>query len=86
MSEFNAADPVAAKRVQEMAERYESLFEINQTGQVVLDDLMRRFSLHSGASLHGGIDAVLQTYFKEGQRSVINHIVLQINRAKGLPE
>lgn len=66
-----------------MAERFRNIFETHRDGQVVLEYLQRRFALNSGAVLTGGIDGVTQTFYRSGQRSVIDHILLQINRANG---
>jgi hypothetical protein len=63
---------------------YAAVFEVDKRGAAILEDLVRRFTLP--AVISGGIDAVLQTYLRQGQQSVINHILLQINRANGVPD
>lgn len=60
---------------------YADLFDIDQRGARILEDLVRRF--HRPAVTTGGVDAVLQTYQRDGARSVVDFIVLQINRASG---
>jgi hypothetical protein len=63
-------------------EMYARVFENHAEGVLILEDLVRRF--HKGAVMQGGIDAVLSTYHREGARSVVDHIVTQINRANGV--
>lgn len=63
---------------------YLELFESNRTGQLVLEHLIQVFTQQ--AVTDGGIDAVLKTYQRMGQRRVLDHIVNQINRAQGVPE
>ena len=84
IQDFQPADPDAASEALLMAERYRNIFETYREGAIVLDDLMRRFSETSGAVLHGGIDAVVQTYYRSGTRAPIDHIIRQINRANGV--
>lgn len=60
-----------------------ALFETDRRGARILEDLILRFT--QPPVVKGGIDAVLQTYLRMGQSSVINHIVQQINRANGVP-
>ena len=50
----------------------------------ILEDLTRRFA--RPAVTTGGLDAVLQTYHRDGARRVIEFIVAQINRANGVPD
>jgi hypothetical protein len=63
---------------------YREVFESTKAGQIVLDDLIRRYS--KPASTTGGIDAVLKTYLHMGEHNVVQHIVKQINRAHGVPD
>jgi hypothetical protein len=63
---------------------YLELFEQHPTGRLVLDDLIARFT--ERAVTDGGIDAILKTYQRMGQRRVLDHIVTQINRAQGVEE
>lgn len=66
------------------AQDYKDLFEVDKRGQRILDDLIRRF-IRPPVSV-GGIDAVLQTYDRAGQRKPLDFIMQQINRANGAPD
>lgn len=61
---------------------YAALFEDDRRGAAILEHLTRLFARPAVTS--GGIDAVLQTYQREGQRRVLEFIVGQINRAHGV--
>lgn len=61
---------------------YRQLFEDDRRGQAILDHLTRLFA--RPAVTTGGIDAVLQTYHRDGSRRVVEFIVTQINRANGV--
>jgi len=61
---------------------YAALFEDDRRGAAILEHLTRMFA--RPAVTTGGIDAVLQTYQRDGQRRVIEFIVSQINRAHGV--
>lgn len=61
---------------------YKELFEDDRRGAAILEDLTQRFA--RPAITTGGIDAVLQTYHRDGMRRVIEFIVSQINRAHGV--
>lgn len=63
---------------------YADLFEVDKRGARILDDLIRRF-IRPPVSV-GGIDAVLQTYDRAGQRKPLDFIMQQINRANGAPD
>ncbi|MFY3552923.1 hypothetical protein [Achromobacter insolitus] len=63
---------------------YKEIFEDDRRGAAILEDLTMRFARPAVTS--GGIDAVLQTYHRDGMRRVIEHIVTQINRANGVPD
>ena len=63
---------------------YKEVFEDSRSGALVLDHLISVFTQQ--AVTDGGIDAVLKTYQRMGQRRVLDHIVNQINRANGVPE
>lgn len=67
-------------------ETYLNIFEGHPEGRLILEDLTRRFA--RPAVCKGGIDAVLETYQRDGQRRVLEYIVNQVNRANGveLPE
>lgn len=66
------------------AQDYADLFEVDKRGQRILDDLIRRFK-RPPVSV-GGIDAVLQTYDRAGQRKPLDFIMKQIKRANGAPD
>lgn len=63
---------------------YADIFEDDTRGAAILEDLVRRFSRPTVTK--GGIDAVLETYHRAGQRSVVDWIVAQINRAHGVDD
>lgn len=63
---------------------YLDVFERHPAGQIVLEDLVQRFSKQAVTS--GGIDAVLTTYLRIGERRVPDFILTQINRANGVPD
>lgn len=63
---------------------YRAIFETDQRGAAILEDLIRRFT--KPAVTEGGIDAVLKTYERMGMQRVLHHIVGQINRANGVPD
>lgn len=63
---------------------YLELFEQHPTGRLVLEHMIQIFT--QSAVTDGGIDAVLKTYQRMGQRRVLDHIINQINRAQGVPE
>lgn len=62
---------------------YKLVFEDHKVGAAILEDLLRIFV--QDAVTTGGIDAVLKTYMRLGQRSPLDHIVKQINRANNVP-
>lgn len=61
---------------------YAEIFEDDRRGAAILEDLTQRFA--RPAVTTGGIDPVLQTYHRDGQRRVIEFIVSQINRSQGV--
>lgn len=63
---------------------YADLFEVDKRGQRILEDLIRRFV--RPAVSKGGIDAVLQTYERAGQRAPLDYITTMINRANGVAD
>ncbi|AQW32707.1 hypothetical protein ACEQ38_17005 [Ralstonia syzygii subsp. celebesensis] len=65
------------------ADLYKQIFEDDRRGAAILEHLTRMFA--RPAVTTGGIDAVLQTYHREGSRRVLDHIISQINRANGVP-
>lgn len=65
------------------AQDYSDLFEVDKRGARILEDLIRRFVRPSVTD--GGIDAVLKTYERMGQRKPLDFIMSMINRANGVP-
>ncbi|NYH99597.1 hypothetical protein [Cupriavidus plantarum] len=61
---------------------YKQIFEDDRRGAALLEDLTNRFA--RPAVTTGGIDAVLQTYHRDGARRALEYIVTQINRANGV--
>ena len=61
---------------------YREIFEDDRRGAAIFEDLTQRFA--RPAVTTGGIDAVLQTYHRDGMRRVVEFIVSQINRANGV--
>lgn len=62
--------------------QYKALFEDDLRGAAILEHLTQVFA--RPAVVKGGIDAVLETYQRDGQRRVLEFIVGQINRANGV--
>lgn len=60
---------------------YARVFEENREGQLVLEDLVNRF----GGRLYvrGGQEAERETLVRLGKRAVLDHIVAQVNHARG---
>ena len=63
---------------------YLDVFERHPAGAAVLEDLIKRFA--KPAVTDGGIDAILKTYMRVGERRPLDFIIQQINRAHGVPE
>lgn len=63
-------------------ELYRDVFETDKRGAAILEHLTQAFA--RPAVVKGGIDAVLETYQRAGQRLVLDFIVTQINRANGV--
>jgi hypothetical protein len=63
---------------------YARVFEGHAEGAQILEELARVFA--KPAKLEGGIDAVIQTYHRNGQRSVVEWIVNRVNIANGVPD
>lgn len=63
-------------------QEYALIFEDHKIGAAILEDLTQIFA--RPAVVKGGIDAVLETYQRDGQRRVLEYIVSQINRAQGV--
>lgn len=60
---------------------YKRLFEEAAGGEAILEDLVRRFSLPPSFDEH---NAAIKTYYRAGQRSVVDFILSRINRANGV--
>lgn len=60
---------------------YKAIFEDDRRGAAILQDLLQRFVRPSVST--GGIDAVLQTFERAGQRKPIDFIATMIDRANG---
>lgn len=60
---------------------YARVFEGHAEGAQILEELALRFA--RPAKRTGGIDAVLETYHRDGARSVVEFIVNRINQANG---
>jgi hypothetical protein len=69
---------------EQWAEMYRQIFEVDKRGAAILEHMVQRFS--QPASVEGGIDAVLKTYHRMGQHSVVQHILMQLNRANQVPD
>lgn len=65
-------------------EMFKELFEDHPTGRIVLEALIVRFT--RPPVTEGGIDAVLKTFNRAGQRMPLDFIVTQINRANGVQQ
>jgi len=63
---------------------YADIFEVDKRGQRIMEDLICRFVRSSVTD--GGIDAVLKTYERIGQRKPLDFITSMINRANGVAE
>lgn len=63
-------------------EDYALIFEVNKTGQKVLDDLIKRFANKGNGG--AGIDRILNTFEYQGQRNVLDYIINQVNKANGV--
>lgn len=63
---------------------YARIFEADPMGAAILEELWRVFS--RAAVTEGGIDAVLKTYERAGQRNVLEFIARKINQANGVPD
>lgn len=61
---------------------YAALFEDDKRGAAILEHLIQTFA--RPAVVKGGIDAVLETYQRDGQRRVLEFIATKINRAHGV--
>lgn len=62
---------------------YKRLFNDVAGGEAILEDLVSRFSLPPSFDEH---NAEIKTYYRAGQRSVIDFILSRINRANGVQD
>lgn len=62
--------------------QYKALFEDDKRGVAILEDMIQRFV--RPAVTEGGIDAVLKTFERNGQRKPLDFIAAMINRANGV--
>jgi hypothetical protein len=63
---------------------YARVFEDHHEGRVIFEDLVRRYA--GALYVKGGRAGERQTLVNLGARRVIDHIVAQINRSKGVPD
>ena len=61
---------------------FKRVFEDHHEGRIALEILIQRYARN--AVTVGGIDAILKTYIQAGNREVLDHILLRINRANGV--
>lgn len=66
------------------ASLFAEVFEDDRRGAAILEHLAIHFP--GKTVLRGGVDAVLQTFYHDGQRSVIDYINLQLQKAHGGPD
>jgi len=64
---------------------YKLIFEDHKVGAAILEQMVARFARDTVIT-EGGIDAVLKTYQKSGQRQVLDFILMQVSRANGAPD
>lgn len=63
-------------------ELFRDVFETDKRGAAILEYLIKRFN--EPAVLDGGIDAVIKTYHRMGQRRPLDYCIAMINRANGV--
>jgi hypothetical protein len=70
---------------QHLAGLYRDLLDTDRRGQVILEDLIKRFGR---AKVHtdGGIDAVLKTYRTAAHRELLDYILAMINAGNGVED
>ncbi|WP_431482243.1 Bbp19 family protein [Pseudomonas solani] len=61
---------------------FKRVFEDHHEGRIALEILIQRYARNAVTA--GGIDAILKTYIQAGNREVLDHILLRINRANGV--
>lgn len=72
------------RTLEQWAELYRQIFEVDARGAAILEHMVQRFS--QKAEVEGGIDAVLKTYHRMGQHSVVQHILAHVNRANNVDD
>jgi hypothetical protein len=70
--------------VEQIDAMFKRVFEDHHEGRMVLELMIQRFARN--ACTVGGIDAILTTYKQAGNREVLDHIILRLNRANGVQE
>lgn len=65
------------------ADTYARVFEGHGDGVKILEELVRRYV--RSAKVGGGIDGILETYRRDGARSVVEFILSRVNMANGAP-
>jgi hypothetical protein len=65
-------------------EDYARCFEGSPAGQVVYEDLVRRFA--GLPYVRGGLEADRETCYRAGQNRVVNFILARINQANGVSD
>lgn len=66
------------------AAMFARVFEEHHEGRLVLEALVQKFG--RDPYVKGGIEAQRETERRMGQRSVLDHIINQINRAHGVED
>ena len=61
---------------------YRDIFETDQRGAAILEDLHARFGIVR-VTTNGGVDAVLKTFTSAAQAHVLGYILNQIAKANG---
>ncbi|ENF6042981.1 hypothetical protein ABRV10_005080 [Citrobacter amalonaticus] len=72
------------KQVQVTPADFKRIFEEMPGGQQVLEELTRRFGRASYVA--GGTEGDRETCYRAGQRSVLDFILREINRADGVED
>lgn len=77
-------DAEAAKRAH-LARLYREIFEDDKRGQVLLEDLMKRYVRKPNPNDFTQ-EGMLRTFVQTHQREVVEYIVRQINAAHDVPD
>lgn len=81
---MNPADETPQPSAVADAAMYARVFEEHREGALILLDLESRFT--RGAKLTGGLDAILQTYYCDGSRRVVEFIAKRCDQAHQPPQ